>query len=141
MIDLNIIEHMKTLTSSYSTFSNNNLSRKDFYSILLKHQISMIEAWSPKKSDSLAGINSGQLTEAFLKLKDIQKNSMLKPSIDSQMALKKYQNEKTTKESSSIFKGYFGFVKIPCLTKESRFTTVPDFKSFKAETFITVKDF
>ena len=103
MIDLNIIEHMKTLTGSNSTFSNNNLSPKNFYSILLKHQINMIESWNPKKSDSLTSINPGQLTEAFLKFRDIQKKSMLKTPIDTQKALKIYQNDKATKVTSSVF--------------------------------------
>ena len=73
VIDLNIIERLKTLTGSNTGLSKNNISRKNFYSILLKHQIKMIDAWNPKKSDSFTGINSGHLTEAFLKFKDIQK--------------------------------------------------------------------
>ena len=55
MIDLNIIEHMKTLTGSNTTFSKDNVSQKDFYSILIKHQLNMIDAWNPKKSDSFTG--------------------------------------------------------------------------------------
>ena len=97
MIDLNIIEDMKTLTGSNSTFSNNNHSRKKFYSILLKHKINMIEAWNPKKFDSLTGINPGQLTEIFLKFKHIQKSSMFKTSVDTQRAIKTYQKEKVLK--------------------------------------------
>ena len=103
MINLNLIGQMKTLTNSNGAFSKNNLSRKDFYSILIKHQINMIEVWSPNKSDFLTGINPGQLTEAFLKFRDIQKSSILKPSIDSQKALKSYQNDMTTKTNSSVF--------------------------------------
>ena len=82
MFDLKIIEHMKTLIGSNGSFSKNNISKNNFYSILVKHQLNMIEAWNPKKSDSMTSINSGQFTEAFLKFKDIQKDSMLKPSID-----------------------------------------------------------
>ncbi len=103
MIELNIIERLKTLTGSNTRLSKNNISRKNFYSILLKHQINMIEAWNPKKSDSLTGINPGQLTEAFLKFKDIQKSSMLKPSVDTQKVLKIYQKEKIAKVDSNIF--------------------------------------
>ena len=103
MLDLKIIEHMKTLIGSNGTFSKNNISKNNFYSILVKHQLNMIEAWNPKKSDSLTGINPGQFTEAFLKFKDIQKDSMLKPSIDTQKVLKSYQKEKTTEASSNIF--------------------------------------
>jgi len=103
MIDLNIIEHMKTLTGSNATFSKNNVSQKNFYSILLKHQLNMIEAWNTKKSDSLTGVNPGQLTEAFLKFRDVQKSSILRPSIDTQKVIKSYQMEKPTKASSNIF--------------------------------------
>ena len=103
MIDLNMIEHMKPLTSSNATLSKNKDSQKKFYSILLKHQINMIEAWNPKKSDSLIGVNPGKFTEAFLNFKDIQKDSMLKPSIDAQKVLKSYQKEKTTEASSNLF--------------------------------------
>ena len=103
MLDLKIIEHMKTLIGSNGTFSKNNISKNNFYSILVKHQLNMIEAWNPKKSDSLTGINPGQFTEAFLKFKDIQKDSMLKPSIDTQKVLKSYQKEKTTEASSNVF--------------------------------------
>ena len=102
MIDLNIIEHMKTLTGSNTTFSKDNISQKDFYSILIKHQLNMIDAWNPKKSDSFTGINSGQLTEAFLKFKDIQKSTILKPSIDTQKVLKSYQKENPAKVSSNV---------------------------------------
>ena len=102
MIDLNIIEHMKTLTGSNTTFSKDNVSQKDFYSILIKHQLNMIDAWNPKKSDSFTGINSGQLTEAFLKFKDIQKSTILKPSIDTQKVLKSYQKENPAKVSSNV---------------------------------------
>ena len=76
MIDLNYIGHIKALTSSNGTFSKNNLYQKNFYSILLKHQINMLEAWNPNKSDSLKGIDRGQLTEFFLKFRDIQKSSI-----------------------------------------------------------------
>ena len=103
MIDLNIIEHMKTLTGSNTTFSKDNVSQKDFYSILIKHQLNMIDAWNPKKSDSFTGINSGQLTEAFLKFKDIQKSTILKPSIDTQKVLKSYQKENPAKVSSNAY--------------------------------------
>ena len=103
MLDLNIIEHMKTLIGSNGTFSKNNASQNNFYSILVKHQINMIEAWNPKKSDSLTGTNPGELTEAFLKFRDIQKSSMIRPSIHTEKVLKSYQIEKPTKESSNIF--------------------------------------
>ena len=103
MIDLNIIEHMKTLTGSNAAFSKNDVSQKNFYSILLKHQKNMIEAWNPKKSDSLTVINPGQLTEAFLKFRDIQKSAMLKPSIDTQKVLKSYQKANATKAGSNVF--------------------------------------
>ena len=104
MIELNFIDHMKVLTSSNGGFSKNNLSQKNFNSVLLKHQINMLEAWNPKKSDSLTGINSAQLTEVFLRFRGIQKSSMLKTSIDPQKALKSYNNEKTTETNSKNFK-------------------------------------
>ena len=103
MIDLNFIDQIKTLPTANGTFSKNSISQKNFNSILLKHQINMLEAWNPKKSDSLTGINSGQLTEFFFNFIDVQKRSMLKPSIDPQKALKSYQNEKTKEASSSVF--------------------------------------
>ena len=62
MIDLNMTDHMNPLTGSNIKLSKNNISQKNFNSILLKNQISMLEAWNTKKSDSLTGINSGQLT-------------------------------------------------------------------------------
>ena len=95
---------MKTFTGANSTLFKKNIPQGNFYSFLLKHQLKMIEAWTPSQSDSLTSINPGQLTEVFLKFRDIQKNSVIKPSIDSQKALKSYQNEKTTEERPSVSK-------------------------------------
>ena len=103
MIHLNFIDQIKALTSSNGMFSKNNISKNKFNSILLKHQINMLDAWNPKKSDSLPGINSVQLTEVFFKFRNIQKSSMLKPTIDSQKVLKSYQNENSKVANSSIF--------------------------------------
>ena len=103
MIDLNFIDQIKTLTSSSGAFSKSNMSQKNFNSILLKHQINMLEAWNTKKPDSLADINSGQLTDIFLKFRDVHKSTMLKSSIDPQKVLKTYLNEKTKEANSSIF--------------------------------------
>ena len=44
MIDLNIIEHMKTLTGSNTTFSKDNVSQKDFYSIQAMIENNVFEA-------------------------------------------------------------------------------------------------
>ena len=66
----------------------------------------MLEAWNIKKSDSFIGINSGQFTEFFLKFRDIQKSSILKPSIDSQKVLNSYRNEKTKEANPSVFNKY-----------------------------------
>ena len=74
MIDLNFIDQIKALNNSNGTLSKGNISQKNFNSILLKHQINMLDAWNPKKSDSLPGINSVQLTEVFFKFRNIQKN-------------------------------------------------------------------
>ena len=103
MIDLNMIEHLKMLTGSNAKFSKSNDPQKKFFSILLKHQIKMIEAWNPKKYDSLTGIKPGQLTEAFLKFRDIQKSSMLKPFVDKQKALQSYQKDNVNKVNSKDF--------------------------------------
>ena len=103
MIDLNFIDQIKALASNNGSFSKNSISQKNFNSILLKHQINMLDAWKPKKSDSLPGINSEQLAEVFFKFRNIQKSSMLKPTIDSQKVLKNYQNENSKVVNSSIF--------------------------------------
>jgi len=103
MLDLKIIENMKTLIGSNGTFSKNNVSKNNFYSILVKHQINMIEAWNPKKSDSMVGINPSQLTEAFLKFRDIQNGSVLKSSVNTRNVLKSYQKVKTTNTSLNVF--------------------------------------
>ena len=103
MIDLKFIDQIKTLSINNGNFSKNSISPKNFNSILLKHQINMLDAWSPKKSDSLMGINSVQLTEFLFKFRDIQKSSILKPSIDPQKVLKNYKNENTKGVNSSIF--------------------------------------
>tara|TARA_Y100001960_G_C14707787_1_gene845296 strand:- start:830 stop:1612 length:783 start_codon:yes stop_codon:yes gene_type:complete len=103
MIDLSFIDQIKAFTSSKDRFPIGNISQKNFNSILLKHQINMLEAWNIKKSDSLTGISSGQLTEFFLKFRDIQKSSMLKPPLDPQKVLKSYQNEKIKETNSSTF--------------------------------------
>ena len=103
MINLNLIDQIPMLSSTNGIFSKNSISEKNFNSILLKHQINMLDAWNPKQSDSLTGISSVQLTELFLKFSDIQKRAILKPSIDPQKVLKNYQNEKTNETNSSIF--------------------------------------
>ena len=103
MIDLNFIDQIKALSSTNGSFSKKSISQKNFNSILLKHQINMLDAWNPKKSDYLPDANSVQLTEFFLKFREIQKSSILKLSIDPQKVLKSYKNENTKEASSSFF--------------------------------------
>ena len=102
MLDLNIIEHLKALTGPNGTFSNKNTSQNNFYSILIKHQINMIEVWNPKKSDSLTVVNPSQLTEVFLKFRDIQKKTMLNSSINTNKVVNSYQEVKTRKSSLKV---------------------------------------
>ena len=102
MLDLNTIEQMKTALSSKGEFSAKKFSQNNFYSLLIKHQLNMIQAWNPAKSDTLTGINTSNLAEVLLKFNNIQNASMPKPTINSTQALQNYQDVSIKKNHLSL---------------------------------------
>ena len=100
MIDLNIIEHMKILTGSLGTFPKKNPSLNNFHSILLKHQVNMIEAWNASKSNSSFGMSSINFLETLQSLKYLQNGSAPAITKNTRQMLKSYQNTSNPQSDS-----------------------------------------
>jgi soluble lytic murein transglycosylase-like protein len=98
MLDLNIIERMQSAISSSAASPKEKFSKNNFYSLLIKHQLSMIQAWSPSNTDSSSGIPD--LTQMFLKFKDNQSLSVSKPNINT--VLQSYNDANILKNDSSL---------------------------------------
>ncbi len=98
MLDLNIIEKMQSAISSAAPTSKEKFSKSDFYSLLVKHQLNMIQAWSPSQSNSISGIKTPNFSEVFL---NFNKNpSMSKLDVKTQKVLQSYQEVVNSKPSS-----------------------------------------
>ena len=98
MLDLNIIERMQSAMSSSVASSREKFSKNNFYSLLIKHQLSMIQAWSPSKSDSSSGIPD--FTQSFLEFKNNQNLSASRPNINT--VLQSYNDTSISKTHSSL---------------------------------------
>lgn len=91
---MNIIEQMKTALNSQRAFSPQKFSQSNFYSLLVKHQLNMIQAWSSAESYPLTEVNAPNLTEVFLKFNNVPKNvSWSKPNVKAEQVLKTYQED------------------------------------------------
>jgi soluble lytic murein transglycosylase-like protein len=98
MLDLNIIERMQSAISTSAASPNEKFSKNNFYSMLIKHQLNMIQAWSPSQSDSSSGIPD--FTQSLLKIKNNQNLSVSKPNINT--ALQSYNDASISKAHSSL---------------------------------------
>jgi soluble lytic murein transglycosylase-like protein len=98
MLDLNIIERMQSAISSSSTSPKEKFSKNNFYSLLIKHQLSMIQAWSPSNTDSSSGIPD--FNQSFLKFNNNQDSSVSRPNINA--VLQSYNDASISKAHSSL---------------------------------------
>ena len=106
MLDLNLIEKMQSAISSAATTPKEKFSKSDFYSLLVKHQLNMIQAWSPAQSNSLSGIKTPNLTEVFLNFNKNPDVSVPKFDVKTQKVLQSYQDVVNSKPNYlSVNKG------------------------------------
>ena len=98
MLDLNIIERMQSAISSSVASPKDKFSKNNFYSQLIKHQLSMIQAWNPSKSDSSSGIPD--FNQSLLKFKNNQNWSVFRPNINT--VLQSYNDASISKTHSSL---------------------------------------
>ena len=98
MFELNIIERMQSVIGSSIASTKENFSKNNFYSLLIKHQLSMIQAWSPSKSDSSLGLPN--FTQPILNLKNNQYLSISRPNIST--VLQSYNDTSRSKDHPSV---------------------------------------
>ena len=74
-----------------------------FYSILVKHQLNMIQAWSPAGGNSATGIDPLALSKALLKLKGITVNTgeTFSSSINSRRVMQSYETVKKMEDGGN----------------------------------------
>jgi soluble lytic murein transglycosylase-like protein len=97
-MELNIIERMRSVIRSSVTSPKENFSKNNFYSLLIKHQLSMIQVWSPSKSVSSSGFPI--FTQSILNLKNNQYLSVPRPNINT--ILRNYNNTSISKVHPSV---------------------------------------
>jgi hypothetical protein len=85
--------------SPYKSVKPVNTGYSDpFYSVLIKHQLNMIKAWSP--ADPSTGINPFSLSNALLKLKGFtQTAKTFDPAINPQRATQVYEMSQNLKQN------------------------------------------
>jgi soluble lytic murein transglycosylase-like protein len=98
MLDLNIIERMQSTLSSSAASPKDKLSNNNFYSLLIKHQLNMIQAWSPSQSDSSSGIPD--FTQSFLEFKNSQNLSASRPNVNA--VVQSYNDASISKIHTSL---------------------------------------
>ena len=98
MLDLNIIERMQSAISSSVASPKDKFSKNNFYSLLIEHQLSMIQTWNSSKSDSSSGIPD--FNQSLLKFKNNQNSSVSRPNINT--VLQSYNDGSISKTHSSL---------------------------------------
>jgi soluble lytic murein transglycosylase-like protein len=98
MLDLKIIERMQSAISSSVASPKEKFSKNNFYSLLIKHQLNMIQAWSPSKSDSSSTIPD--FTQSLLEFKNNQNLSVSRPNINT--VLQSYNDASISKPHTSL---------------------------------------
>ncbi|MBC8286198.1 MAG: lytic transglycosylase domain-containing protein [Nitrospinae bacterium] len=73
-----------------------------FYSVLIKHQLEMIRAWSPPSGPSALDIDPFALSKALLKLKVFGAEQKFQSSINSQHVLKSYEVAKRIEDGQNL---------------------------------------
>jgi soluble lytic murein transglycosylase-like protein len=97
MLELNIIEQMQSVIGSSVLPPKTNFSKNNFYSLLIKHQLSMIQAWSPSKS--ISSSEFPDFTQSILNFKNNQYVSVSRPNINT--VLQSYNDTSISKIHSS----------------------------------------
>jgi soluble lytic murein transglycosylase-like protein len=97
MFEINIIERMQSVIGSSVESPKENFSKKNFYSLLIKHQLSMIQTWSSSKPDSSSRLPD--LTQSILKFRNNHYLPLSKPNINT--ALQSYNDTSISKVNSS----------------------------------------
>lgn len=92
---------MRTAAGSTSTSAIDKLSKESFYSLLVKHQLNMIEAWNPSTNNPFSGINPLDMSKVLLQLKAIGNNSLADTTIIPKRALQSYQDVTISKPQAS----------------------------------------
>jgi soluble lytic murein transglycosylase-like protein len=98
MLELNIIEQVQSVIGSSVASPKKNFSKNKFYSLLIKHQLSMIQAWSPSKSVSSSGLPD--FTQSILNLKNNKYLSVSRPNINT--ILQSYTDASISKDRPSV---------------------------------------
>jgi soluble lytic murein transglycosylase-like protein len=99
MLVLNKIEQMQSVIgSSVESPKNNFFSKNKFYSLIIKHQLSMIQAWNPSKSISSSGLPN--FTHSILNLEDNQYLAVTRPNIN--RVLQSYNDTSISKYHPSV---------------------------------------
>ena len=98
MLELNIIERMQSIIGSSVPSSKENFSKNNFYSLLIKHQLSMIQAWNPSNSVSSSGLPN--FTQSILNLNNNQYLSVSRPNVNT--VLQSYNDTSISKAHPPI---------------------------------------
>ena len=98
MLELKIIERMQSVIDSSVTSPKKNFSKNNFYSLLIKHQLSMIQAWNPSKSVSSSGLPD--FTQSIMNLKNNQYLSVSRPNVNT--VLQSYNDTSISKAHPPI---------------------------------------
>lgn len=102
MLDFNLIEQMQSAIRSSPISPKDKPSNNRFFSLLIKHQLNMIQAWNPSKASSSAGIGSSNFTETLLSLKNIPNVTVPKANLNTQQMLQSYQSESISKPKVTL---------------------------------------
>ncbi len=95
---LNKMEHANPVH-----LKNNSKVGDPFYSILIKHQLNMIQAWNPP-GGSVSAIDTFSLSKALLKLKGFNSELKIQPATNFRNVLKSYETAKKMGEKGSLNK-------------------------------------
>ena len=98
MLDLNFIEQLQSAMSSSPKTSKGKWSSDRFNSLLIKHQLNMMDAWSTSKPDSSSGLDSFNFAETLLSLKNFSSFSSIPGKLKTQKVLQSYQQASISKD-------------------------------------------
>ena len=94
---LQSLNKLDSVSRLFDTGKNANSGYSDpFYSVLIKHQLNMIRAWSPTGGNSETGIDPLSLSKALLKLKSIMSSAntgeTFSSSINTRRVMQSYES-------------------------------------------------
>ena len=86
----------KTMNTGYSD---------PFYSVLIKHQLNMIKAWSPTQANKSSEIDTLSLSKVLLKLKGMTSSAdSSQPTVNSRRIMQSYETEQKLTEEVNLDK-------------------------------------